>query len=348
MNYIRSSMMPKPQRPSVVLSAFGDEAAVGKSAVEQLAVLSALGLTHYSVRFVDLGGGVKNVMKLSDDEVSRLVALHHQYDMRVATLGSPIGKVKLVDVADGTNNVYRPFDQYLEQDVMHAISLANRLGTKLIRGFSFYPPKGKDPEPYFQQAVDQLGKIAERCHREGVVYGLELEANLIGSTGLMLYRLHKAVGNPAMTTVYDGANLACQNYPAHRCYDEYIRMRDSVGWMHVKDYKIDPEMEWTGHVDEERLKNFVTVDAGDSGYEPVLRDFRSRLPALTTYFRALGAPGVVLDLEPHLKGGGQFGGYSGPDGMGVALRSLLRLLDYLDIDYHLRDMADVKKAIAGS
>src|SRR3954470_19377845 len=105
--------MQKPERPSVVLSAFGDEAAVGKSAVEQLAVLSALGLSYYSVRFVDLGAGVKNVMKLDDDEISRLVALHHQYDMRVATLGSPIGKVKLVEASDGTNNVYRPFAEYI-------------------------------------------------------------------------------------------------------------------------------------------------------------------------------------------------------------------------------------------
>jgi sugar phosphate isomerase/epimerase len=334
--------MRKNQRPSVILSAFGDEAAVGKSAVEQLAVLSALGLSHYSVRFVDLGSGVKNVMALSDEEVSRLVALHHQYDMRVATLGSPLGKVKLVDSADGTNNQFRPFADYLEREVMHAISLAHRLGTKLIRGFSFYPPKGKDPEPYFQQTVDQLARIAERCSQEGVIFGLEIEANLMGSSGLMMYRLHKAVGNKAMTTVFDGANLACQNLPAHRCYEEYLRMRDSIGWMHVKDYKIDSELVWHGHVDEDRLKNFTTVDAGDSGYEPILRDFRSRIPALTDYFKGMGAPGVVFDLEPHLKGGGQFGGFSGPDGMGVALRSLRRLLDYLDIDYHLRDLHDVK------
>ena len=39
---------------------------------------------------------------------------------------------------------------------------------------------------------------------------------------MMLYRLHKAVGDSALVTVYDGANLACQNYPSHRCYDEYM------------------------------------------------------------------------------------------------------------------------------
>ena len=53
---------------------------------------------------------------------------------------------------------------------------------------------------------------------------------------------------------------------------------------------------------------------------------------------------MFLDLEPHLKGGGQFGGFSGPDGMGVALRSLCRVLDYVGIDYHLRDFDDIQAA----
>ena len=38
--------------------------------------------------------------------------------------------------------------------------------------------------------------------------------------------------------------------------------------------------------------------------------------------KSRGVPGVFLDLEPHVKGGGQFGGFSGPDGFGVALRAL--------------------------
>ena len=58
----------------------------------------------------------------------------------------------------------------------------------------------------------------------------------------------------------------------------------------------------------------------------------------------LGAPGMILELEPHLKGGGQFGGFSGPDGMGVAVRSLCRMLDYLEIDYDLRGFDAIRSA----
>ena len=65
------------------------------------------------------------------------------------------------------------------------------------------------------------------------------------------------------------------------------------------------------------------------------------MPKLEQKLRRRGIPGVFLDLEPHLKAGGQFGGASGPDGMGVALRSLCRMLDYVGIGYHLRDFDDI-------
>ena len=53
---------------------------------------------------------------------------------------------------------------------------------------------------------------------------------------------------------------------------------------------------------------------------------------------------MFVDLEPHVRGGGQFGGTSGPDGMGVALRGLCRVLDRVKVGYHLRDYADLLAA----
>ncbi len=92
------------------------------------------------------------------------------------------------------------------------------------------------------------------------------------------------------------------------------------------------------------MKHFVPADQGDSGHEAILRDFAGILPELEQKLRRRGIPGVFLDLEPHLKGGGQFGGFSGPDGMGVALRALCKVLDYVGIDYHLRDFDDIRAA----
>ena len=47
----------------MILSGFADEAANHKTAVEQFAAFAALGLQYYSIRFIDVGNGIKNVMK---------------------------------------------------------------------------------------------------------------------------------------------------------------------------------------------------------------------------------------------------------------------------------------------
>ena len=57
------------ENPQVTLSAFADEAANQKTAVQQFAALAAIGLQYYSLRFIDAGEGIKNVMKLSKGEI---------------------------------------------------------------------------------------------------------------------------------------------------------------------------------------------------------------------------------------------------------------------------------------
>ncbi len=329
---------------NVILSGFGDEAANQKTAEQQFSAFAALGLQYYSLRFIDIGNGIKNVMQLTKAEITKIRHLEAEYCLNVATLGSPIGKVKLLDKEDGTTNRYVPFAKYLSEEVQKACELAHAFETKLIRGFSFYHPKGTDPAEYIPQAVDQLGQIAEMCHRSDLTFGLEVEANLVGQTGEILAQIQEQVDHPALLTIFDGANLATQGFSPSEVFQQYQLMKKGLGWMHIKDYRHPHRMERTKHVDEEALKQFVPADRGDSGHEMILRDFKELIPTLEKKLTKRGIPGVILDLEPHLKGGGQFGGFSGPDGMGVALRSLCKVLDYVGIGYHLRDFDDVKAA----
>jgi sugar phosphate isomerase/epimerase len=330
--------------PSVILSGFADEAANQKTAEQQFSAFAALGLQYYSIRFIDAGNGVKNVMQLNKSEITKIRHLENEYGLNVATLGSPIGKVKLLDQEDGTKNRFVPFKKYLKEEVAKACELAHAFETKLIRGFSFYHPKGTDPEPHIPRVVDQLGQIAEMCHRSDLTFGLEVEANLVGQNGEILAKLHREVDHPALVTIFDGANISTQGFSAAECFDQYQLMKKGLGWMHVKDYKHPNVLKRTTHVDEEALKHFVPADQGDSGHELILKDFRDFIPVLEKRLKRRGIPGVFLDLEPHLKGGGQFGGFSGPDGMSVALRGLRRVLDFVGIDYHVRDFEDVKAA----
>lgn len=326
----------------ILLSGFADEAANEKLAVQQYAAFAALGLKYYSIRFVDAGDGIKNVMLLSDAEIQHLVKMQGDYGLRVSSIGSPIGKVKLLDVDDGTSNKYIPFPQYLAEDVATACDRAEAFGAKLIRGFAFYHPKGTKADDHLDQVCDQLGQIAEVCDSRGLTFGLEVEANLVGQTGDLLAKIAAKVNHPAMLTIFDAANIVTQGFTADETFAQYLAMKPSLGWLHIKDYHDPSPTGRIEHVDEASLANFVPADVGDSGHEAILRDLRDYLPELQERAQTRGIDGVFLDLEPHVKGGGQFGGFSGPDGFGVALRGLCRVLDYVRIPYALRDFSDIK------
>lgn len=329
-----------PPLPPVLLSGFADEAANNKTIEQQFCAFAALGLRYYTIRFMDAGDGIQNVMLLSSESIDRVLKLQGEYGLQVSSIGSPIGKVKLLDVEDGTSNRYIPFQDYLQRDVRRACELANTFGTKLIRGFSFYHPKGTNPELHLSQAIDQLGQIARVCDQHGLTFGLEVEANLIGQTGKLLQKIHEGVSDPAMLLIFDGANLVCQGMTTEQTYEEYQAMKNGLGWLHIKDYK-KPTVR-SSHVDEESLKSFVPADQGDSGHEAILRDLKQGYMDLLAKLAQRGIPGLFLDLEPHVKGGGQFGGFSGPDGFGIALRGLCRLLDYVGLPYDLRTFDDIR------
>ena len=339
-----SSGVPMSDQPRVTLSAFGDEAANQKTAIQQFAALAAVGLQYYSLRFIDVGDGVKNVMNLSKSEIQTIRHMEDEYGLNVASIGSPLGKVKLLDVDDGTKNTYVPFAKYLDKEVARACELAHAFETKLIRGFSFYHPKDSNPWDHVPQVVDQLGQISEACLRSDLTYGVELEANLVGQNGEILAEIHRQVNNPALVLVFDGGNLACQGYSPDEILQQFLAMKAGLGWVHIKDYRHPQPATRQAHVDEEMLKHFVPADQGDSGHEAIFKELRELLPMLDETLRRRGSPGGVLDLEPRVKAGGQYGGFSGPDGMGVALRSLCRVLDYARIDYHLRDFDDIRAA----
>jgi sugar phosphate isomerase/epimerase len=252
--------------------------------------------------------------------------------------------VKLLDQEDGTQNAFVPFKKYLEKQVKRACELAHAFETKLIRGFSFYHPRGSDPRDYVPQVVDQLGQIAETCLRSDLTFGVEIEANLVGQTGELLAEIHRQVNNSALVLVFDAGNIIAQGYSQAEVFEQYLAMRPGIGWMHIKDYRHPGPARRQRHVDEDALKHFVPADRGDSAHEWILKDFAQHLPKLEQKLGRRGIPGVFLDLEPHLKAGGQFGGFSGPDGLGVAVRGLCRVLDFVGLEYHLRDFDDVLAA----
>ena len=69
--------MPRSSR-HVLLSALADESAFDLTAVEQFTAMAALGLEYYSLRFIDVGKGIKNVMDLTKSEIQKVRHLGRQ------------------------------------------------------------------------------------------------------------------------------------------------------------------------------------------------------------------------------------------------------------------------------
>lgn len=328
--------------PEVTLSGFGDETTRDKTFREQLAVFAGLGLTHMGIRFLDIGHGVVNAMQLEGEGLRQVVDQLREYDMHVSSLASPLGKAKLHDREDGSSNRFVPMSQYLSRDIPKACQLCQTLGTRFLRAFTFYPPRGSSPLEYLDEVVDRLGAMADVCQREGISLGLEVEANLTGSNGVRLAEIHRRLNHDAVVLVFDAGNLAVQGYSAPEVFEQYLAVRDGLGWLHIKDYQAPMGQVVKDYVDEEALDAFVPVGMGGGAHHEIFADLRVSLPALDRECRRRGAPGLILELEPHLRGGGQFGGYSGPDGFGVGLRHLLTLLDESGIAYRRREWKDIR------
>ena len=327
----------------VLLSGFADESSRTKSFREQLAVSSALGLRYLAIRFLDAGQGPKNVLDLSEPELQRAGQELREFDLRISTLGSPLGKVKLLDLDDGTSNRFVPFQKYLGRDVVRACELAQRFGTRLLRGFSFYPPRGSNPGDHLSQTTDQLGRILDVCQGHGITYGLEVEANLVGCSGALVAKIREQLQHPALLLVFDAANLVMQGYTADEVLSEFRTMLPGLGWLHVKDYRRTSGTCPGEYVDEEGTDGFVPAGAGDGAHAAIFREVAAELPRLTDRAQERGAPGFFVELEPHLRGGGQYGGFSGPDGYGIALRSLCRLLDNAGMTTDLRSFHELRR-----
>lgn len=331
-------------KPAVILSAFLDEGVPvedRKDLDQQLIVGQALGLKYWTPRFIfdPTSGANANICTLPAAQVEAISAKSRDAGFTIGCIGTAIGKVKLEDVDDGNRAPFKTHAEHVE-DLKQAIDVGQRCGAKFLRAFSFYPPHGANPEDYFSQGADRLGDMTELCAQAGIIYLLEPEPNLIGRDSEMMLRLCHEISNDYLLINPDAANMHVQGYDA---YAEYLAVAEAgmLGFVHIKDYT--EECPSAIVIDEEALRYFGSVDVGIAGHDRIFRDLSTRLPQIDRQLRALGADGLILDVEGHMKGGGQFGGWSGPDGLGVAVRALTALLEQCGMDYVVREYADIEK-----
>ena len=272
-----------------ILSGFADE--ISQDLGEQLAVLAAEGITHLELRSV----WSANVADLGDADLARFRRELDDAGVRVSAIGSPIGKIA----------VGAPIAPELER-LRRVADMAERLGTTIVRVFSFFIPQGEPPERYREQVTDRMVALAAVAGERGLVLAHENEKEIYGDRPERCAGLIEAVSSPALRATFDAANFVqCGVRP----YDEAYRLlRPYLVYLQMKD-----ALAATGEV--------VPAGQGDG-------QVRETLAAL----RDDGFAGYV-SLEPHLATAGRFGGFSGPDGFRRAAGALKALLGELSIPW---------------
>jgi sugar phosphate isomerase/epimerase len=181
--------------------------------------------------------------------------------------------------------------------------VAERLGTRRIRVFSYYPPAGTPQSGYgafVEEAARRLAKLAERAKSGGFLLLLENEKDIVGDTIARCAALLQAVQSDALRFLWDPANFV-QVGEARPTSDGWDMLRPHLAYVHIKDA---------------RLTDGAVVSPGEGDGQ------------VTELLAALVAQGYLgfLSLEPHLVVAGQSGGFTGQTGMRHAASSLRSLM----------------------
>ena len=219
----------------------------------QIAALKRNGLNGLEIRGVD-GQNIADISMEKAREVRRKL---DDAGLCVWSMGSPIGKI---GIADGD------FPAHLEK-LRHVLALAEVLGAKNLRMFSFYMP-GEDTAPWRQKVIDQVGEMLRVGEGSGVTYCHENEKGIYGDMAVRCHELLTLF--PALSNVFDPANYV-------QCHQDTLEawklLADRTKYLHIKDALAD------GRV--------VPAGAGIGNVKAILADFRAR-------------GGQHVTVEPHL------------------------------------------------
>ena len=239
----------------LILSAFSDEYA--ESLEEQCQALNSFGIEYMEIR----GVNGKNVSALTKDEVKQAKAVLNDYDIKVSSIGSPLGKIKLDgDVTSHLETARRVFET------------ANELNAKNIRCFSFYLPEGKTRDECKGQVFDELEKLVKLSEGYGVTLCHENEALIYGESPEKCLEILEHF-NGKIKCVLDMGNFVLDGYNP---MEAYKTLRKHIEYFHIKDAL------YAGAI--------VPAGKGEAQIREILADYKEK-----------GKKDTFITLEPHLQ-----------------------------------------------
>lgn len=206
------------------LSAFADEA--GSSLAEQIAAMKENNIPYLEIRGVD----GENISDITNEKAKQIRKQLDDNGLAVWSLGSPYGK----------QGITEPFEPHLDS-FKHGLELAEILGTKRIRIFSFYVPSG-ETDKYRFEVMSRLDKFCSAAKGTDIILCHENEKGIYGDNALRCEDIHREF--PAIRAVFDPANfIQCgQNTKA-----TWELLSQYVEYMHIKDVRADGTIVPAGH-----------------------------------------------------------------------------------------------------
>ena len=276
----------------MTISAFGDE--IAPDFETQLQTLRDLRIPMIDIR----AAWDVNCAQFTGDHVTRINALCRQYQTRVACMGSPIGK----------SPIEEPIA--IESERLKRIgAIARTLGTRNIRIFSFYPVGAVD-EAALRTSIDRLRALTAIAEDMDLQLLLENERGVVGDLPARCLRILRAIDSPHLRFIWDPANFV-QCGVADQVETWWEALHPYIGYVHIKDALLPNE---SLAADGEERSAVTLAGQGDG-----------QVAELLARLRAAGYAGV-LSLEPHLQEARHSSGFSGADGMAMAVAALRGLM----------------------
>ena len=149
----------------IVLSGFADE--IDPSLEKQIEVIKKLGMNHIEMR----GVNGKGLVEYTLDEVREIKKELDENGIRLSSIGSPIGKIKITDDFEPHFELFR-----------HTVEIAKIMEVPYIRMFSFFIPENEDPAIYKDEVFARLSRFVEYAKEHGVILLHENEKDIYGDT----------------------------------------------------------------------------------------------------------------------------------------------------------------------
>lgn len=230
-------------------SGFSDE--ISEKTDVQFEVLNNLGIKYFEPRGVD---GV-NISALSDEERVVLKEKMAQYGIKVSSIGSPIGKIKLSD----------DFEAHFEM-FKRVVDTAIFLDAKYIRMFSFYHDGGDEwTDSERSEVFEKLTKMINYAKEHSIILLHENEKDVYGDTWARCLDLMENLGCENFRAVFDPANFVQCGQDTKKAYE---MLSPYIEYMHIKDADSDNRVVPAGF----GLGNvpYILKDLYENGYDGFL------------------------------------------------------------------------------